>query len=107
MFDVPVTVAVNCCVPPVRTWAVVGVIVTETGGTIVTEAVPDFAESAAEVAITVIRAGLGIAEGAVYSPLVEIVPQVAPMQPLPLTFHDTAVFVVPFTVAANCCCSPT
>jgi hypothetical protein len=65
VFDVPVTVAVNCCVLPVRTCAATGEIVTETGGTIVTEAVPDFVESAAEVAVTVIRAGLGIAEGAV------------------------------------------
>jgi hypothetical protein len=65
VFAVPATVAVNCCVPPVRTCAVAGAIVTETGGTIVTEAVPDFVESAVEVAVTVIRAGLGIAEGAV------------------------------------------
>jgi hypothetical protein len=32
---------------------------------------------------------------------------VAPLHPFPLTFHDTAVFVVPVTVAANCCFSPT
>jgi hypothetical protein len=65
VFDVPVTVAVNCCVPPIRTCAFTGVTVTETGGTIVTEAVPDTEESAVEVAVTVIAAGFGMAEGAV------------------------------------------
>jgi len=63
VFDVPVTVAVNCCMAPTRTCAFAGVTVTETGGTMVTEAVPDTEESAADVAVTVIEAGLGIAEG--------------------------------------------
>jgi len=35
-------------------------------------------------------------------PLVEIDPQAAPLHPLPLTLHDTAVFDVPVTVAMNC-----
>jgi len=42
----------------------------------------------------------------VYSPAVEIVPQAAPLQPLPARLHDTAVFVVPVTVAVNCICVP-
>jgi hypothetical protein len=102
VFDVPVTVAVNCLWPPVSSCTVTGEIVTETGGMIVTEAVADFVGSAAEVVVTDTWGGLGIAEGAVYSPPVEIVPQVAPLQPLPATLHDTAVFDVPVTVAVNC-----
>jgi len=35
-------------------------------------------------------------------PLVDIVPQAAPLQPLPMMLHDTAVFDVPVTVAVNC-----
>jgi hypothetical protein len=44
--------------------------------------------------------------GAVYSPLVDIVPQAAPLQPLPATLHDTVVFDVPVTFAVNCCLLP-
>jgi len=65
VFDVPVTVAVNCWWPPVRSCAVVGEIVTATGGIIVTDAVLDFVGSAAEVAVTDTCGGLGTAEGAV------------------------------------------
>ena len=36
-----------------------------------------------------------------------IVPQPAPLHPLPETFHVTAVFVVFATAAVNCCCIPT
>jgi hypothetical protein len=80
--------------------------VTATGRIIVTEALAFFVVSAADVAVTVIKAGLGTADGAVKSPLVEIVPQAAPAQPLPETLHDTAVFVVPVTVTTNCCLPP-
>jgi hypothetical protein len=86
--------------------AVVGEIVTETAGLIVTEAEPDFVGSATEVALTETCAGLGTADGAEYSPFVDIVPHVDPLQPLPATLHDTAVFVVPVTVAVNCFCKP-
>lgn len=68
----------------------------------VTEAVADLVGSATEVAVTDTCGGLGTVDGAVYSPLVVIVPQVAPVQPLPATLHDTAVFVVLLTVAVNC-----
>ena len=50
VFEVPVTVAVNCCWPPARTVAVFGETLTATGGTIVTVAVPDFVGSANDVA---------------------------------------------------------
>jgi hypothetical protein len=59
-------------------------------------------ESAVEVAVTVTGAGVGTAAGAVYRPLDEIVPQVAPEQPLPARLQVTVVSVVPVTVAANC-----
>ena len=69
---------------------------------IVIEAVADFVGSATEVAVTDTGAGLGTAEGAVYRPLVDIVPHVAPVQPLPAMLQETAVFVVSVTVAVNC-----
>jgi hypothetical protein len=83
-----------------------GATVTETDGTIVAVAVPDFVGSATEVAVTDTWGGLGTADGAVYSPPDEIVPQAAPLQPLPTRLHDTAVSVVPVTVAVNCFCFP-
>ena len=79
--------------------------VTLTGGTIVIDATPDFVGSPADVAVTVINAGLGTAAGAVYRPLLEIVPHAAPLQ-LPLRLQVTAVFVAFFTVAVNCCLPP-
>ena len=61
----PVTVAVNCCWPPVTTCAVVGETVTTTGGITVTVAVADFVGSATEVAVTKTCGGFGAAAGAV------------------------------------------
>jgi len=43
----------------------------------------------------------------VYDPLAEMVPQAAPLHPAPETLHDTAVFVVPVTVAVNFWLLPT
>jgi len=65
VFDVPVTVTVNCSWPPVRSCDVAGETVTETGGMIVTEEVADFVGSATEVAVTDNCGGFGTAEGAV------------------------------------------
>lgn len=53
VFVVPVTVAENCCVPPVRSDADVGVIETATGAVTVTVAEADFVVSATLVAVTV------------------------------------------------------
>src|SRR5438552_14136399 len=55
VFDVFATVAVNCCVNLTWTLGVLGLTVTTTAGgaVTVTTAVPDFVESACEVAITV------------------------------------------------------
>jgi hypothetical protein len=83
----------------VTTCDVVGEIVTATGGMIVIEAVADFVGSATEVAVTDTCAGLGTADGAVYRPLEDIVPQAAPPHPM---LQVTAVFVVLITIVVNC-----
>jgi len=36
-----------------------------------------------------------------------MVPQAAPLQPVPERLQVTAVLLVPVTVAVNCCCAPT
>lgn len=69
---------------------------------IVTVAESDLVGSACEVAVTVTNGGAGMLPGAVYSPADVIVPQVLPLQPMPVTFQVTAVFAVPVTVAVNC-----
>lgn len=61
-----------------------------------TEAAPG-ADVAADVAVTVIAAGVGTTAGDVYSPDALIVP------PPPVTAQVTCWFIEPFTVAANCC----
>jgi hypothetical protein len=71
--------------------------------TTVTDADADEVERAVDVAVTITVAWDGTAPGAVYNPLAEIVPQVDPEQPGPLTLQVTAVFVVPVTTSANCC----
>ena len=92
---VPLTVAVNCCVPPVVSEAVVGLIATATGTVTVTVAEADFVVSATLVAVTVYVPAVA---GAVYRPAVVIVP--------PVALHVTLVLVVPVTVAVNCCVPP-
>ena len=75
----------------------------EATAVIVTPAVPDLVGSACDTAVTDTVAGLGTEAGAVYSPLVEIVPIVLLPPIMELTSHVTAVFVVPDSVAENCC----
>jgi hypothetical protein len=100
----PFTDAVNCCVPKFATLAALGDTLTEVGGPVtVTVADADFVESACAVAVTVACGGFGVVAGAVYSPVLEIVPLEAP----PVTLQVTAAFDVPVTVAANCCVLPT
>jgi hypothetical protein len=48
-------------------------------------------------------AGFGTVAGAVYKPLVEIVPTVVLPPDTSLTLHATAVLLVPVTLAVNCC----
>lgn len=97
VFVVPVTLTENCCVPPVDTETVVGVIETATTGVDVTVTVAeaDLVASAALVAVTVY---VPVVLGAVYRPELEIVPALA--------VQVTAVFVDPLTVAVNCCVAP-
>ena len=54
-------------------------------------------------AVTVMVGGEGIALGAVYKPLGEIVPTVALPPATPPANHVTLLFDVPVTVAWNCC----
>lgn len=102
----PVTVALNCWWAPATTLALVGEIVTATGGMMVTVAAADRLESAVEATLTVTWAGDGTEEGAVYRPVEVMVPQALALQPLPLTLHVTLLFEVPLTVAVNCWCWP-
>jgi hypothetical protein len=102
----PGPLAENC------TWAP-GLICGETGEivilepvTMVTLAEADLLGSATAAAVTVTTGVAGIVEGAVYRPELEIVPHADPLQPLPVTLHFTALFVVPLTLAENCCCTP-
>ena len=73
------------------------------GAVTVTTAVPVFVESACEVAVMVTVPPVGTVPGAVYKPDELIVPMLAAPADVLLTCHVTAVFVVPVTVAVNCC----
>src|SRR5438067_2474240 len=98
VFVLPVTVAVNCCVPPVCSDAEFGLMLTATGGggpVTVTLADADFVLSATLVAVTLYVPAVA---GAVYRPLLETVP--------PLADQATAIFVVPVTAAVNCWTPP-
>ena len=82
---------------------------TETGvgaGRIVTVALAKLVEFAALCAVTVTRL-VGTLDGAVYKPPAEIVPTEEFPPTIPLTSQFAAVFVVPETVAVNCCDRPT
>jgi hypothetical protein len=52
-------------------------------------------------------AGLGMAEGAVYIPVALTFPRVVLPPGMPFTDQVRAVFVVPVTVAENCCVAST
>src|SRR4029077_1347571 len=101
----PFTNAVNCCVPKFATVAALGTTLTEVDipDVTITVAGEDFVESACEVAVTVTCAGFGTVARAVYSPALEMVP----LAGRPATLQVTPVFVVPATVALNCCVLPT
>jgi len=90
----PVTLAVNCCDPPVVTDAELGEIVTATGvvaADTVMDAEADLVVSATLVAVTTKLPAL---MGAVYMPLEEMLP--------PLAAQLTAVSLLPVTLAENC-----
>jgi hypothetical protein len=104
VLEEPLTVAVNCCCPPMPTWAVVGEIemLMAPPEVIVTVADPDLVGSETDVAVTATRGGFGALAGAVYKPLLLMLPQLEPLHPLPETLQTTSELVVPFTVAVNC-----
>jgi hypothetical protein len=65
VFVLPVTFVSNCCCPPTATVALVGEMVTETGGITVTVADPDLVLSELEIAVTLTCGGFGTVAGAV------------------------------------------
>jgi hypothetical protein len=71
-----------------------------------TEALVDFVVSATLIAVTVTEMLEATLLGAVYRPLVEIVPVVELPPWTPLTNHVTPVLEVPLTLATNCCFRP-
>jgi hypothetical protein len=98
--------AVNCWVPKSGTVTALGDTLTEPAGltaVTVTVADADFVLSACDVAVTVTCAGVGTAVGAMYRPVLVIVPLEAP----PATLHVTAVFEVPVMDTVNGCVLPT
>jgi len=74
---------------------------------IVTWALPERFESAADTAVIVTSAGDGTCAGAVYTPALEIVPTVESPPAVPLTCQLTAVFEVLRTDALNDRVAPT
>ena len=84
--------------------ALVGEIVTVTLvlPVMVTVAEPEMVGLDKSVAVTVTVGGLGTLDGAVYRPMLVMVPQVNPRQPTPDKLHVTTVFTLPVTVAVNC-----
>jgi hypothetical protein len=96
---VPVRLAVNDCPAPVETVAEVGEIATTIPS--VSETTADAAAllSALLNAVTVTVGGEGMAFGAVYKPLGEIVPALAVPPATPPANHVTLLFDVPVTVA--------
>jgi hypothetical protein len=65
VFVVPVTVAVNCWLPPIVTWAPGGAMLTDIAWTMLTVALPALVESATEVAVILTWFGVGTVPGAV------------------------------------------
>jgi hypothetical protein len=80
---------------------VAGVTATVIGAVIVTWEDPDLVVSAMEVAVTATVAGVGTAAGAVYTPLLEIIPTVALPPVTPLTLQVTVVLDAFVTVAVK------
>ena len=62
--------------------------------------------SSANVAFTITLAGLGTLDGALYSPVAEIVPQAASVHPIPLTLQSTRLSASSLEVTENCCEAP-
>jgi hypothetical protein len=104
VFAVFVTVAVNCLVRFTRTVALVGaiVMVTADSSRIVTDALPLDVGEAVLVARTVTVDGSGTVNGAMYSPLLSIMPTAELPPAMSFTLQVT-LLGPPVTVAANVC----
>jgi hypothetical protein len=68
----------------------------------VTVADPDLVGSDSKVAVTATIGGLGACAGAVYSPVVLMLPQADPLHPLPDRLQITTALELPLTLAVNC-----
>jgi hypothetical protein len=97
VLTVPVTLAVNCWLCKLERLTQAGLIATDIDGPRLIVALADLVESELRVAVTVRVCGLVILLGAVYRPLVEREPTAG------LIVHVTGAFVVPVTLAVNCC----
>src|SRR4029077_5192829 len=71
-----------------------------------TVAEPDTDELATEVAAIVTLGGLGVTAGALYFPVESMVPQLAPLQPVPETLQLTTGTVAKGSAVAKNCCVP-
>jgi hypothetical protein len=102
VLDVFEAVAANCCVPDVGTDTLAGDIEMDVTAVTVTAADADLAGSAILVAETVTVADEGTIDGAVYNPLVEIVPIVEFPPAIAFTDQVTPELVALLTMAVNC-----
>src|SRR5216684_4482281 len=102
----PFTVRVKAA-PPVSARFAEIVVIAGMGLVMLTVANAAAAAFTTEVALTVTVGGLGTLAGAVYFPVASIVPQLAPVQPVPDRLQVTA-WLAPLglTVAVNCCTPP-
>jgi hypothetical protein len=82
-------------------------VTTGAGFTIVTDAPAVCVGCARLAAVTVTVFGAGGTAGAVYNPVLPIVPTVVYPPATPFTDHVAPWFVLPVTVAVNCCVCPT
>ena len=96
------TLTVNCCAAPMFTAGFGGDTVKMTAASMETVAASDFVVSAAEVAFTVTDSGVGTFAGAVYNPVLLMVPQPAPLHPVPESVQVTFLLVEFVIVAVNC-----
>jgi hypothetical protein len=99
----PAILAANACPAPVDTVAEVGEMPIKIPPVSMTAADAVALLSALLEAVTVTVGGEGIALGAVYKPLGEIVPAVALLPAAPPANQVTLLFDVPVTIAWNCC----
>jgi hypothetical protein len=100
------TVAVKTCVAPNSTAIICGEIETEMSLDMAPCAVELFVESSTLVATTETETVVDKFAGAVYVPMLVIVPTSALPPGIPLTLQMTAEFVALFTVAMNACRAP-